>query len=418
MVDKFYYVKGGAERYMFELAEILKSNGHTVIPFSMQSPVNLRTPYEKYFVSYLNFHPKSKKEALLIGFRSLGRLFYSLEAQRKLRRLIAETRPDIAHLHMIDHQISPSILPVLRSFKIPVVQTVHTFKLVCPTYRLYHMGKGKICEKCLYGAYWKALLEKCHKNSFFATLLVVLEMYSHKLMQLYERGVDRFLVPSRFMGHKLNEGGIPKEKIHHVFYTIQVDRYPFQLKSEPYFLYYGRLSEEKGIMTLLRAMEGGTPLPLRIVGDGPQRVQLEAYVREHHISNVFFDGNLDGEALLQKVSRARFVVVPSEWYENSPLVIYESFSMGKPVIGSHIGGIPELVTHGKDGFLFPPGDAEALRKWILHLSTHPEVLSWMGRYAREKAEREFSPQSHYNSLMEIYQELLDVQKISLKSTKG
>jgi len=418
MIDKFYYVKGGAERYMFELAEILKENGHTVIPFSMQSPNNLKTPYEKYFVSYLDFHSKSKKEALLIGLRSLSRIFYSLEAQRKLQRLIAETRPDIAHLHMIDHQISPSILPVLRTFKIPVVQTVHTFKLVCPTYRLYHMGKGKICEKCLHGAYWRALLEKCHKNSFFATLLVVLEMYFHKLLQIYERGIDRFLVPSRFMGQKLIEGKIPKQKIQHLFYTIQVHQYPYHSNTEPYFIYYGRLSEEKGIMTLLRAMEGGGGLPLRIVGDGPQRGPLEAYVRERGIPNVYFEGNLDGKALFRKVSHARFVVVPSEWYENSPLVVYESFAMGKPVIGAHIGGIPELITHGKDGFLFPPGDVQVLRQWILHLSSHPEILPRMGKCAREKAEREFSPQSHYKILIEIYKELLDSQKASLNSTKG
>lgn len=411
MVDKFYYVKGGAERYMFELAEILKEKGHTVIPFSMQSPNNFQTPYEKYFVSHLNFHSKSKKEAIRIGIRSLGRIFYSLEAKKKLERLIAETRPDIAHLHMIDHQISPSILPVFRTFKIPVVQTVHTYKLVCPTYRLYHMGKGKICEKCLHGGYWKALLEKCHKNSFFATLLVVLEMYFHKLLQIYEREVDRFLVPSRFMGQKLVEGNIPEQKVQHVFYTIRVDQYPFQLNGEPYFVYYGRLSEEKGLMTLLRAVEEGIPIPLRIVGDGPQKAKLEEYVREREIPNVHFDGNLHGEALLQKVSWARFVVVPSEWYENSPLVIYEAFSMGKPVIGSHIGGIPELITHGKDGFLFPPGDVQALRQWIFHLSSHPEILPRMGKYAREKAEREFSPQSHYAKLIEIYTELLDSRKV-------
>jgi glycosyltransferase involved in cell wall biosynthesis len=296
---------------------------------------------------------------------------------------------------------------------------VHTFKPVCPSYRLYHMGKRTVCEKCLQGSYWRAPAERCHKDSFFATLLVALETTFHKAFRFYERGVDLFLVPSRFMGAKLTEGGIPPEKIRHLFYTIDLGQYDPSFSSDAYFLYYGRLSEEKGLLTLIKAVEGGVGLPLHIVGDGPQKRILEEIVRDKRIDGVRFLGAFDGHALKQAVSRARFVVVPSEWYENSPLVIYESFAMGKPVIGTAMGGIPELIDPGVDGLLFPAGDVEALRKSIQQLVRHPEALPRMGRAARAKAERVFAPSVHYEKLMELYQEAgrLRRKSISFKRSR-
>jgi glycosyltransferase involved in cell wall biosynthesis len=408
MVDKFFFVKGGSERYFFELKKILEENGHTVIPFSMKHSANVETPFSDYFVENVDFNPSSLPQKLSVGMRSLGRIFYSIQAAERLKQLIRNTRPDIAHLHMIDHQLSPSILPVLKAANIPMVQTIHTFKTVCPSYRLYHMGKQKICEKCLHGSYYRALFECCHKNSFFATLLVVLETSFHKALQLYERNIDLFLVPSRFMGNKMIEAGVPPEKIRHLFYTIQIDQYHPNYDSKDYFLFFGRLSEEKGLLTLLKAVEGGIGLPLYIVGDGPQRTVLEAYVRLKGMADsVSFLGPLEGDALKMTVSKSKFVVVPSEWYENSPLVIYESFAMGKPVVGARIGGIPEFIEPGVNGFLFEAGNSDELRRWIVHLAQRKRALPKMGKAARRKAERLFSPQVHYTELMRLYQQLLN-----------
>ena len=418
MIDKYFFVKGGAERYFFELMDILERRGHAVIPFSMKHPANRETPYSDTFVENIDFNPRSPLQKISIGIRSLGRIFYSVQAKLRLARLIRKTRPDIAHLHMIDHQLSPSILPVLKKAGIPVVQTVHTFKLVCPAYRLYHMGRQEVCEKCLKGSYWRPLAERCHKNSFFATLLVVLETLFHKAFRFYERGVDLFLVPSRFMGSKLIEGGIRPEKIRHIFYTIEIAQYRPSYSSDAYFLYYGRLSEEKGLLTLLRAVQGGVGLPLHIAGDGPQRPVLEKTVRDRKIGAVRFLGILEGEALKRAVARSRFVVVPSEWYENSPLVIYESMAMGKPVIGADMGGIPELIEPGVDGFLFPAGDAESLRNRIRLLAEHPEMPRKMGRAARKKAERLFAPSAHYDRLMELYREARPSRTESSQYGKG
>ena len=406
MVDKFYFIKGGAERYFFELKDVLEAAGHRVIPFSMKHPSNFPTPYSKYFVEHIDFNPSSRKEKIFTGFRSPGRILYSMQARNRLRRLIRAEKPDIAHLHMIDHQISPSILSLLKRQGIPVVQTIHTYKHVCPSYRLYNMEKGEICEKCLDGAYYHAFSEKCHKASYFATSLLIMEMYFHKWLKTYQKYLDLYLVPSRFMGEKLKEGGVDPAKIKHLFYTIRLDDYPPHFDSDGYFLYYGRLSEEKGLITLLKAMEGVKQSRLKIAGEGPQRLALEEFVKRQGMDRVEFVGTLGGDDLKAMVSGAQFVVVPSEWYENSPLVIYESFAMGKPVIGARIGGISELIEHGVDGFLFEAGNSHELQKWINHLLEHKKSLPKMGRAARKKAEKEFDFKAHCKQVLDIYASLM------------
>ncbi|MDM7926307.1 MAG: glycosyltransferase [bacterium] len=409
--DKYYFVRGGAERYFFDLKAVLEANGHTVIPFSMRHPDNFPTPYDRYFVDRIEFDARGPAQKARVGLQSIGRIFWSTQAADRLGRLVRDTRPDIAHLHMIDHQISPSILPVLRRAGVPVVQTVHTYKLVCPTYRLYHMGRNRVCEKCLGGFYCRALAERCHKDSFWATLLLAAETSFHKAGRFYERGIDRFLVPSRFMGRKLEEGGIRPDRIRHLPYTIDLSAYRPSFRAGRYGLYMGRLSAEKGIKTLLRAAAAGFEWPLVIAGEGPQRAELEAFASERGLTRVRFAGRLDGEKLRNTIDGAGFVVVPSEWHENSPLVVYESFAMGKPVIGAAMGGIPELISDGVDGALFPAGDAEALARRLSEFARRgPAGLSVMGRASRRKAERLFSPEPHYRELSGIYRELVDRAK--------
>jgi len=405
LINKFFFIKGGAERYFFELKAILESKGHTVIPFSMKHPRNEPSHYEKYFVEYINFNPISLKDKIRTGIRSVFRILYSIHAQRRLNKLIRKTQPDIAHLHMIDHQISPSILPILYKAGIPVIQTVHTYKHVCPAYRLYHMKNGQICEKCLDGDYFYALIEKCHRGSFFATLILVMEMYLHRYLKLYEKYIDLLIPPSHFMGHMLERGGYDSSKIHQLFYTIQVDQFPVDLSVKPYFVFYGRLSEEKGLITLLKAMQGITNGFLKIIGEGPMRQSLEIFIDRHQLKNhIEMTGVLSGQRLKETVARSQFVVVPSEWYENSPLVIYESFAMGKPVIGANIGGIPELIDDGITGFLFEAGNVQDLRKSIQSLLSDPGKIEKYGKAARLKAEKFFDPEIHYQKIVNIYEQ--------------
>ncbi|RMD99139.1 MAG: glycosyltransferase family 1 protein [Calditrichaeota bacterium] len=405
MVDKYYFIKGGAERYFFELKKLLTAHGHEVIPFSMKHRLNFASPYESYFVDNIEFNHLSSYQKVVQAPKIVGRVIYSREAKKAVSRLIEEVKPDLAHLHMIDHQLSPSILHAFQEYGIPVIQTCHQYKHVCPSYRLFVMHKNRICEKCLPGKFYHAVTERCHKNSIGASALVAIESYLHKWMKIYD-GVHIFHVPSRFLGQKLVQGGFPPEKIWHCFYTLNLEDYPFHPHSENYFVYYGRLSEEKGILTLLKAMRSVSRARLKIIGDGPQRPILENFVRKHHLQHVEFLGNRGGQELVSLVQNARFVVVPSEWYDNSPLVIYEAFSMGKPVIASTLGGMPELVDHEVNGYHFEAKNVQQLAERIRQLWEHPKRCREMGEQARQKAEAEFSPEAHYEKIMSVYQQLL------------
>ena len=405
MVDKFYFIKGGAERYYFELKKLLESKGHEVIPFSMQHPENYDTPFAGDFVANVEFNGLSTFTKIKQTPRIIGRVIYSQASKDAVAKLIEKVKPDIAHVHMIDHQLSPSILHAFRDHGIPVLQTCHQYKLVCPSYRLFIMHKNQVCEKCVKGNFYHAVLERCHKESFAASALVAFESYVHKLMGIYNL-IDIFHVPSRFLGKKLVEAGYSPDKIWHNFYTINLEDYPYHPKSTDYVIYYGRLSEEKGVLTLLQAMLRAPEVNLHIVGDGPQRPILENFVSKERLKTVRFWGNQNGENLVRLVQQAKFVVVPSEWYDNSPLVIYESFSMGKPVIASTLGGMPELVDDGENGFHFTAGEVEDLAekmRWLWHDRARCEK---MGKNARHKAEAEFSPEAHYAKILAVYEKLI------------
>ena len=267
MVDKYHFIKGGAERYFFELKEVLESYGHKVIPFSMQHPDNYHTEYEKYFVKNIDFHHNSSLKRLIDSPGIASRIIYSYEAKKKIEELILHEKPDIAHLHMIDHQLSPSILHALKKHNIPVIQTVHQYKMVCGNYKLYNPGKGTVCEKCLNGSHWHPIKEKCHMDSRLSGVLLALEMNIHKMMHIYDN-VDLFHVPSVFMKTKLTAGGVDESKIQHLYYTIKLEDYPYSPDYSDYFVYYGRLSKEKGILTLLKTMKEVPEAKLLILGDG------------------------------------------------------------------------------------------------------------------------------------------------------
>ncbi len=405
MIDKYYFVKGGAERYMIELSDILQANGHEIIPFAMQHEDNFETPYSEHFVSNVDYNGLSSKDwpAFL---HAAGRMIYSFEAKRRLELLIEKTKPDIAHLHMIDHQLSPSILHALKKYDVPVIQTVHQYKLVCPNYRLYNPRTGKVCQKCLSGNMLNPITEKCHKNSTVAGIAIALESTFHRKTGIYEKNTDIFHVPSHFMGNKLVEGGVRRDKIRHLFYTIELSHYPPNIVEGDYALFFGRLADEKGIITLLKAMEKCPDVPLYIVGGGPQEPVLKKFIADHKLENVKMLGLKSGEELQSLVQNCRMVVVPSEWYDNSPLVIYESFAYGKPVIGAKMGGISELIDHEENGLHFEAGNIEELTAAMRKLWDDPALAKSYGKAAHEKAEREFDPQVHYEKIHEWYQEML------------
>jgi glycosyltransferase involved in cell wall biosynthesis len=403
MCNKFLFENGGPERYILELSRMLEQHGSQVVYFAMQHPDNIKTEYSRYFVcqvSLTNPDEASLLEKMKAGFR----IIYSTEAKKNMGRLLTEQKPDLAHLHNIYHQISPSILPVLHQKGIPVVMSLHDYKVICPNYKL--MTRGEVCEKCNSSRYYQAVLHKCVKDSFSASLLNCVEMYTHKFLKLYEKNVDLFISPSLFMREKLSEFGFDKSKIAYLPPWIKEIKLTPSYFSEDYFLYFGRINREKGLQTLIRAMEKIKEGQLLVAGQGEESGKLQRYVNENGIDNVKFMGFMERGKLNELIRSSRFVVLPSEWYENSPSTVYESFALGKPVIGSRIGGIPELIEDGINGFLFEPKNVDELAEKIKYLYRHPLLAEKMGIAAREKVEEKYSEEEYYKKLLGLYDSLI------------
>ncbi|MEZ4620953.1 MAG: glycosyltransferase [Caldilineaceae bacterium] len=370
MCNSFYYLRGGAERCFFDLMALLEERGHEVIPFSMAHPNNFPSPYDEHFVSYMDFPTQLAGEAGLTGKLAVAeRVIFSREARAKIRRLIEATKPDIAHIHGIAHETSPSILGPIKAAGIPIVQTLHDYKLLCPNTSF--VAQGQICESCKGHTYYNVVRQRCKRGSLSASLLAAVEMYVHKTFQLYERHVDTFISPSRFLQEKVAEFGI-RNPVVNIPNFLHVDTIVPDYEPEDYFVYSGRLVDVKGIWTLMRAMRTVQRSHLYIAGHGELEAPLRAYVAEHSMQNVTFVGHLNTDALMTLVRQARFAVAPSEWYENYPMSVLEAMACGTPVIGAAMGGIPEIVRDGENGLLFAAGNVDELTAKIHYLLDNPE----------------------------------------------
>ncbi len=398
-VNKFFYVRGGCERYFFDLEELLRSRGIEVRHFSMAHPRNRPSQDSKFFVTEVDFESAgSFGDRVRKGLR----VVYSGEAKRAFQSVVEDARPDLVHLHNIAHQLSPSILHSLKRGGRPAVQTLHDYKLICPVYVL--MRNGATCEDCNGGRFYNVALKGCHPGGRTAGLAAAAEMYLHRVVLKSYDAVGLFICPSRFLMKKMIEFGIDEKRLTHLPYFIPVEDYEPRPKREGYYVFAGRLSREKGLRTLLEAASMVPEVKLMVLGEGP----LEAELKSRFGSEpwVEFRGYLGGAELRDTLSHAAFSVVPSEWYENLPLTVMESFALGVPVIASRMGGLPEMVRGGETGLLFDPGNAEDLASAIAWLAGHPDECMEMGRRAREFAEREYSPESHYPRLIEAYKRVL------------
>lgn len=396
LINKYFFRKGGAETYFFSLADLLKKRGHQVDFFSMRHVKNHDTPYDRYFVEYWN----NKDHSLANITKASGRLLYSVEARKKIQQLLSNHRPDLVHLNNIYHQISPSILHTIQKHRIPSVMTIHDLKMVCAVYAMYN--SGKICEACKDGKYYHCFLNQCVKNSRLKSLLGSMEMYLHHwLLNIYSL-IDIFISPSQFIKNKLLESGF-KGTIEYLPNFIELEGFEPQYKWEnASIVYCGRLIRNKGVMTLVDAVKFLDDIVLNIIGDGPLRPWIEEKIKKEHINNIQLLGFQSGKNLHTHIKRAMFTVVPSELYENNPLAIIESFSLGKPVIGSRIGGIPELVIDNFNGLTFAPKDASDLRHKIKWLKSNPELIVQMGINARKYVEQNLNAEKYYKRIESLY----------------
>jgi glycosyltransferase involved in cell wall biosynthesis len=407
IAHNWYFEGGGADRVFFDTKRILEKNGHIVIPFSMKDERNYDSEFKDYFVDkidYSDIKPNFK------NLKTALKMIYSIEAKNKIELLIRKTKPDIAHLHNIYGRLTPSILYALRKYNIPIVMTLHDYKLLCPS---YHMSfNGKTCEDCKGGKFYRAVIKRCHKNSYLASAVYTVESYIYSVLKTYEKCVDIFIAPSQFIRNKFIEFGFPEDKIEFVPNFVDI-KFNIQFnRSKDYFLYSGKLLKVKGIFTLLKAVKGIDKAMLYIAGDGELREEVKNYIKENKLDNVKLLDQLSRDELFKILADALFVVLPSECYENAPLAVLEAFALGKPVIGAKIGGIPEMVIDGETGFLFNPGDHNDLREKIIFFLNNPHKVSDLGKKARKKLEMEYNAEVHYQKLMEIYQRILYLHKNS------
>lgn len=399
LINKFHYLRGGAEKAYFDTARILEDHGHEVAFFSMHHPKNEKTPFEKYFVEYVDYHHQySTKERIQYALRIL----WNKEAQKNLERLIKDFQPDIAHLHNIYHQLSPSIIQILKKNNIPLVMTLHDYKLICPNYSLF--VRGHIWE----GGQWKCLRDRCVDNSLSKSSVCSLERIFHKVIGVYNK-VDIFLSPSLFLKQKFQEKGFVGD-----IRTISQPITLFDKKDMPidererYFVYAGRLSKEKGIDILLKALSHTQETELYLLGEGPERNNLECLAREFDIEDrVRFFGHTPYDKTQAVVEKSKAVIIPSLWYENMPYALVEALGGGNVVIASRIGGIPERIQDQENGFLFEAGNEKELSNILQNIDTFD--LDRIRENARESV-KDFQEEQYFKNLIAIYQELLEKKK--------
>jgi len=402
MVQTFYYYRGGDSTYMLSLSKLLEERGHEVVPFAMQHPMNLPSPYSRYFVSTVDFPELLRRRSPAAAWKVATRSIYNGEARSKIAALAEETRPDVAHFHNIHAHLTASIVAPLRSRRIPIVWTLHDYRLVCPNTSF--LANGEICDRCLPNRFHEAMLRRCKKRSLPASAVAMLATWYDRLIKIPSR-IDRFITPSEFLREKLIEGGFDPARVTTVpnFVDLSVAR---GLPEKDYFLYIGRLSEEKGLDVLIRAAARLDQGRLVIVGTGPEEEALRRLAAELGAGRVEFAGYRSGAELARLLAESQFVVLPSRWYENLPYAVMEAFAASKPVVASRIGGVPEMIEDGVEGFLVPTGDEAALEAALRRMLGAREARLEMGRRGREKAERLYNRDVHYDRIMGIYEDVL------------
>lgn len=404
--NKYNFPFSGTEVYLFELMELLRSHGHEVALFSMADSRGEPTPYDAHFVPAIDF--KDAGQGLVTRATLAAHAIYSTDARRRLRRIIAEFQPDIAHVRNIYHHLSPSILWELHSARIPVLYHLNDFKILCPTYNL--VSHGHACERPCTGRFWKVLTTGCYAGSRAAASVLAAEAYVHQRLRTYQRCVDHFLTPSIFAKCLLADNGFEAAKITVLPHFQNLPDEVLQAAVDAPILYFGRLSPEKGVGDLIRAMKSVPGVRLRIAGDGPQRGELEDLVRRMELKNVEFLGHLSGSALGEQIAAAQFTVLPSRAYETLGKSILESYAWGRPVIASDLGSRRELVRDGETGLLFPVGNVEQLSGAISYLAQRTELAARMGAAGRELVRARHSPELHLQKLLCLYEQIASAKQ--------
>ena len=397
-VNKFMYRRGGAEGYLLDVAALQRHAGHEVGFWGMQHPENERPqPLGDTFAPYVELEPAPGGVA---GVAAAARMVWSPASAAGIRVALERFRPDVVHCHNIYHQLSPSILRPIARAGVPCVMTLHDYKLACPSYQM--LAAGAPCDACVGHSAWHAAAKRCKGGSLAGSVVLSLESSIHRSLRLYD-GVDHFVSPSRFLAGVMGSQGIPGERISVVsnFTAMRPDHE----RADPGtgIVFAGRLSHEKGVDDAIRAIAlASRGLILHVAGDGPRRAELEDLAVELAPGRVRFHGRLDADSLATFVAGCRALVLPATWYENQPMTILEAYAVRTPVIVTTMGGLPELVDHGRHGLVVPPNDPVSLAAAMDRLQAEPELALAMGAAGRMRLEQEFDAQTHLERLDAVY----------------
>jgi len=403
LVNKFHYKKGGSETYYFALAEALKANGHEVVFFSMKDEKNETCNQQGFFVSNSSYNGGLKQK-----IKMLTNLTYSKETYKKLCFLIEKEKPDLAILNLVHRQLTLSVIDALKKYDVKIFWTMHDLITVCPNYTMLD-NNGNICEKCLDGNYKHCLKEKCIKGSKLMSYLGMKEANTIKKKKWYDN-VDLYICPSNFYKNKLLLANFTKSQIVCMRNLLPLDtKYELNDEDKGYVLYFGRLSKEKGVKILIDVIKN-IDYKLIVLGTGPIEKELKDYVISNKINNIEFLGFKKDEELTDFIRKARCVVLPSTWYENGPYSAMEAMALGKPLIVSNNGGLPELVENGKNGYVYSTKEelTECVNK-IINLDK--ENYKNMCEESLKRAKEKFNPNTYVKNIEKLYKGNMQYEEI-------
>ncbi len=404
--SNFFYPRGGDCTYLRALQEILEAHGHEVGVFSTEHEGNWPAPPHSAFVPAPDYAEMNRNKTLRGAWLAARRSIWSGEVAKTLRALLAEWKPDVAHLQNIHAYLTPSILPELRRVGVPVIQTLHDYKWLCPDSAM--LRGTQTCSACRGKAFWHCAAGRCKKGSAAASVLAAIEGYVHRLKHASSM-IDAWIAPSAFVKDMFASCGLGGGKIRVVHNPYQpCGRDAMEARDGGYGLYVGSLAPIKGVGVLLEALKEVPDHELHVAGGGIEEDVSALKARAVALGvadRVKFLGTLRGEALWREQLGARYSVAPSLWYENYPYSVMEMLALGKPVIGSKIGGIPELIRDGETGLLFPPGDAAKLAERMRCLADDSLLAMRLGTFGKELVAHECSAEEHYIRVMAVYRDV-------------
>lgn len=398
-INNYNYRRGGAEVVFLEQNRLFSEFGWQVAIFCMQHEKNRASEWSHYFVDKIEF---GENYNILEKLNNVAKITYSFEARKKMGLLLDRLQPDISHAHNVYHHISPSFFSLLKGRNIPTVLKLHDLKIACPAYKmLTHDG---ICERCKDGSTLNIIKHRCIKNSYALSSVIFLETFIHDLLGCYSKNVDRFVVPSQFYMDKFVEWGLPANKFVHIPNFVDISTHKADEDVGKAFVFFGRLGDEKGLKTLVKAASLAK-VPVWIVGRGQEEESLRKLTAELN-ADVHFFGYKAGDELHELINRSRAVILPSEWYENAPMSVLETYALGRPVLGARIGGIPELIREQETGIIFESDNVESLSQAMLYVTNLSDSrVATMGKNGRHWVEQDFTAELYRDRLLNLYTDL-------------